>query len=141
MHGFSILDIIHDIISGPLFLLMAGYILVIAVSFLQVDKALHSSGNGNSEILMAMNVFMVRSFCNFILCSCADSVSASSLSVAFNAYQLEWYKFSVNEQQFIRLWIQRSQREFIFKAGGLITCSQATLLSVCSHGFIHILAA
>lgn len=116
--------------SPILFVILGIYVVMIAITLMQVDYTLRYVKKINADIAMAMNTFLLSTYGNYFLCQYANSVTVSSLNVAIELYDLEWYKFGIAEQQLLRLWIQYAQRDFYFKGFGVITCSRETFLTV-----------
>lgn len=91
-------------------------------------------------MIVGLYALAFQTIFNYILGYFSDKVSFASLNVANIVYDMNWFKFSVEEQKLILIMIQRAQTQFHFRGNDSIVCSLHTFLKVTSFvGIIFLL--
>lgn len=73
----------------------------------------------------------------FLFCYYADYAKAQMGSVSAITYNAYWYRYSVDQRQFIEWIIRRAQKPFITTGGNIFPLSMETFAKVCGDFFLE----
>lgn len=118
---------IKGTMEGALFVQLIGFVAFIAFILLSIDQ---NGANFNVDFIFCLNCLVAESFMNFVSCYCSDLVCSRFYEIGDIAYAINWHKFSLNEQKFIRQIIERSQIRFKLTGCKICVCSMETFLQV-----------
>lgn len=139
------------IMSGPIFFQLSGHAVFMAVNLFQINEVkqfwkIYQELKQNFIFLyvfieqmlkdpgftvsVPLNSMLTQIIYIYFFCRYADNATHRSLKVTDIVYTSNWYQFPIEYQRFIQIWIQRSQKTYIFDGLGLFACSLPTFMAV-----------
>lgn len=150
---------LESIVSAPIFCQMSVYALLLAVVLYRVDNV---SGQVFVQLLEKQQMLWIF-FCLpliiqitiqslldllficselpyftlvvYVLCYFATTLPLRIQSISDVVYGLPWHRMPISEQKLVQAIIQRTQRDFQFRALGVLICSLESFLKVSINPF------
>lgn len=125
--AFRIINIIRDLLEGPLFYQFMGFVAFLAFALLFMDQSMSQI---DIDTIYSINLITCQTSLNLIACYFGDNLSRDLLDVADVSYNIIWYQFALKERTFLPWIIRRSQIPFQLTGFKLIDCSMSTFMKV-----------
>lgn len=116
----------HEIMSPTLFY----NLLFCSINTATVFVSINMNNLFSMATFISLEGIIIITSPTFFYCSLSEVVTSELFSIGDYFYGIAWYRLPVKQQQFLRLPIQRSQKEFRLKGFGLMSCSLMAFIGV-----------